>query len=305
MAQGPILVTGATGAQGGAAVDALLKQGAAVRVLVRNPASEAAQGLARRGVELAQGDFDDEASLARATAGARGVFSVQLPPSPNDLDSEVRTGRKLIDAARNANVDTFVHTSVARAGDQQSFVGWAEGRWWPDYWNSKSRVNDAVMAAGFPHWVILKPAFMMDNFIPPKVNWMFPGLKRGMVGTAMNPDTRLDLIAAEDVGAFAGAAFAKPSAFHRKIIDLAADSLTMAELAHTLSGITGKPITARTLTPDEAAAEGHHSGLTSSQQWCNVEGYKVDIAKARTHGVPLTAFADWAHQHRADFAIDS
>src|SRR6185312_1345548 len=204
---GPILVAGATGAQGGAVVDALLAEGAEVRALVRDPSSASAIALAVRGVELVKGDFDDKASLAEAASGAIGVFSVQVPPHPRDLESELRTGKSLVEVARTAGVATFVHTSVARAGDEENFIGWSEKRWWPGYWTSKSGVNEAVKAAGFPHWVILKPAFMMDNFIPPKAAWMFPSLARGGIDTAMTLETRLDLIAAADVGRFAAAAF--------------------------------------------------------------------------------------------------
>ncbi|MCP3731237.1 NmrA family NAD(P)-binding protein [Sphingomonas sp. MG17] len=297
------LITGATGAQGGAAVDALLDKGMKVRALVRDPASPAARQLADRGVELVQGDFDDAASLATAMRGVKGVFSVQLPPGREDTDSELRTGRLLVDAARAAGVEIFVHTSVARAGDQTQFVDWDSGRWWPDYWNGKSGVNDVVKAAGFPHWVVLKPAFMMDNFIPPKSAWMFPGLQDGVINSALRADTRLDLIAAADVGRFAAEAFAAPARFDRQDIDLAADSLTMGEVAATLSRVSGRAIESRALNGAGARAAGSNPGLVESQQWANVEGYQVDLATARSWGVPLESFSDWAGRHRDRFSF--
>jgi uncharacterized protein YbjT (DUF2867 family) len=165
MTHGPILVTGGTGAQGGAVIDSLLAGNRSVRVLVRDPSSENARELAALGVELAKGDFNDVASIAAAMAGVTGVFSVQMPPQPADPESELRHARDLIDAALGAGVEIFVHTSVARAGDQEHFSGWNEGRWWHEYWDQKSGVNDMVRSAGFANWVILKPAYMMDNFI--------------------------------------------------------------------------------------------------------------------------------------------
>lgn len=303
MSGGPILVTGATGAQGGAVIDVLLDAGLAARALVRDPSSAASRALAARGVELARGDFDDEASLERAMRGAGGVFSVQLPPPPGDPDAELRTGRKLIDAARKAGVDTFVHTSVARAGDQESFIGWNEGRWWPGYWNGKSGVNAMVRAAGFSHWTILKPAFMMENYIPPKAAWMFPLLSQGMVNTAMAKGAKLDLVAATDVGRVAVAAFSDPARFDGQEIDLAAQSLDTDEIAAVIADVTGKPVVARHMTPEEAIAAGNHAGLVSSQQWASVEGYKVDIARAHAFGVALESFADWARRHRDDFIV--
>lgn len=303
MSKQPILVAGATGTQGGAVVDALIEAGMKVRSLVRDPHSAAARALTDRGVDLVRGDFDDAGSLAEAMRDVTGVFSVQVPPIPGDLDSELRTGHLLIEAARNAAVETFVHTSVARAGDQTRFVDWDNNRWWPDYWNSKSGVNDAVKAAGFPRWVILKPAFMMDNFIPPKVGWMFPSLARGAIDTALKADTRLDLIAAADVGRFAAAGFADPARFDRQEIDLAAESLTMTEVAETIASVTGRPIVAKSMSGAEARAAGNHAGLVENQQWASVEGYKVDLHRAWSHGIALERFRDWAERHRSAFQV--
>lgn len=295
--KGKILVTGATGAQGGAAVEALIEQGFRVRALVRDKLGEAASLLAVGGVELVQGNFDDPASLKAAVAGVDGVFSVQLPPSADDLDREVRTGRYLVEAARDAGVATFVHTSVARADEHASFVGWDENRWWRDYWESKAVVNDIVRSAGFPQWTILKPAFMMDNFILPKATWMFPSLSRGVLETAMADETRLDLIAAEDVGRFAAATFADPARFAGQEIALAAEALTMTEVAETISTICDRTIAAQSLSPDQLIGLGANPGLVSSQEWANVEGYKVDIAALERWAVPLIPFERWLRKH--------
>lgn len=299
-----VLVAGATGAQGGAVIDALAGGEFALRALVRDPSSPAAMALAARGVELVQGDFDDGDSLNRAAAGAYGIFSVQTPPGEDD--SEVRTGRKLIEAALANNVEVFVHTSVARAGDQETFIGWEEGRWWKDYWTSKDAVNKLVRDAGFPHWTILKPAYMMDNFVAPKSAWMYPGLAtRGAIEHVMGSDTRLDLIAAADVGRFAAAAFADPNRFDRAEIDLAAESLTMDEAAAAITAATGKPVTARSMSSKEARDLGNMPGLTESQKWASLEGYKVDLAAANGRGIALERFADWARRHADEFQIGS
>ncbi|WP_163956726.1 NmrA family NAD(P)-binding protein [Sphingomonas insulae] len=76
---GPVLVTGASGNQGGAVVRALLQTGRPVRALVRNPDAASAQALAAQGVEVVKGDFDDAASLDAALVGVAGVFSMQMP----------------------------------------------------------------------------------------------------------------------------------------------------------------------------------------------------------------------------------
>ena len=298
------LVTGATGAQGGAASRALLRSGHRVRAIVRDPRSASARSLADEGVEVLQGDFDDAASLDVATAGVSGVFSMQVPPTAADPEREVRTGRALIDAAHRAGVRTFVHTSVARAGDQADFVGWDEGRWAKAYWNSKSAVNEAVASRGFERFVILKPAFMMDNLLPPKATGMYPALEeRGRLETALAPDTRLDWIAAQDVGAFAAAAFSDPGRFNGHVIDLATTSLTMKEVASKLSAATGKTVTAISLSEAEAVEHGINPGVASSQAWNNVEGYKVDLAATLAWGVPMTTFEKWLAEHKGELVI--
>ncbi len=299
-----ILVTGATGAQGGAAVDALLESGFLVRALVRDPQSRSAQALADRGVELAEGDFDAPVSLAGAVTGVQSVFSVQLPPPAHDPDLEVRTGRYLVEAASAAGVETFVHTSVARADDQETFSGWDAGLWSKTYWDSKSAVNELVRNAGFRHWTILKPAFMMDNFIMPKAQWMFPSLAQGEIHTAMDEQTRLDLIAAQDVGRFAAAAFADPARFHQQEIALAAESLTMAEVAQVVARISGKRVSAHFLSEPEMLATGANPGLVSSQRWANVEGYAVDIPAAASWGLRLTTLEDWLKAHADRLKVD-
>jgi uncharacterized protein YbjT (DUF2867 family) len=302
----PILVTGATGAQGGAVIDALLAENVTARALVRDPSSDAAAKLAARGAEIAQGDFDDTGSLAKAMQGARGVFSMQNPPRPPDLDAELRTGRNLIQAALAAGVETFVHTSVARAGDEQGFSGWDEGLWWREYWQSKSGVNAMVREAGFAHWTVLKPAYMMVNFIPPKVAWMYPSLvRKGVIETVMAPETRLDLIDSADIGHFAAAAFADPARFDRQEIDLAAEALTMGEIAAVLSAAAGRKVEVVNLSPEDAVARGNNPGLVKSEAWCNVEGYQVDLAKARSYGIALSSFKDWAARHASEFLIGS
>jgi len=300
----PVLVAGATGKQGGAVVRALLQAGRPVRAMTRDPASSAGQTLAAPGVEVVKGDFNDIASLDAAMAGVAGVFSMQMPSQPSAPETEVTTGKALIDAADRAGVDTVVHTSVARAGDQKSFVGWDEGRWDPVYWNEKAAVIEMVKAKGFRHWTVLKPALIMENLIPPMVNFMFPAVgDRGLLESAINTDTRLDWIAATDIGAFAAAAFADPERFHGQEIDLAAECTTLSDIAYKLTKATGRPVSAVALSRDEMLEKGYDPRHVQSHEWDNVEGYKVDLAAVRRWGVPLTTLDEFVKQNRNKFVI--
>ncbi len=298
-----VLVTGATGAQGGAVVDALLTAGQRVRALVRDASSAPAQALKARGVHLAEGDFADLRTIRAAVAGTTGVFSMQPPVQATDLDSEERAAANLVQAAAGAGVGMFVHTSVARADDHASFAGWEEGRWRPAYWISKAAANARVRSGSLARWTILKPAFMMDNFIPPKSHKMYPQLVEGSIVTALEPDTRLDLIAAADVGRTAAAAFARPELFRGHEIDLAAESLTMTEVAETLTRVTGTRVRARHLDVDAVVDTGIHVGVAESQAWASAEGYRVEIGRESRYGLKFQSFADWSHEHRSDFSL--
>lgn len=303
---GPILVTGATGMQGGVVAAALLKAGKTVRALVRNPNSDAAKALQAAGAELVEGDMLNRSSLDAAMVGVEGVFSMQTPPRSDDDTSEVDAGKALVDAAFEAGVRMFVHTSVARAGDQENFVNWASGQWYPNYWNSKSAVIDAVVNRGFEFYTILKPALIMANYVPPRSQAMYPTLiTEGRIATATELTTKLDLIAPEDIGAFALAAFENPQKFNGAHIDLAAVSLTSEEIAAALTRGTGHPVVAEFVSQEELLKQGYYDRLVESQHWNNVEGYKVDIPALAQWGIPLKSFDEWIAENKDNIKIGS
>lgn len=300
----PVLVTGATGAQGGAAARALLARKQPVRALVRNPDSPAARALRAAGAALVPGDMDDAGSLLAAMRGVDGVFSVQVPDTKGD-DSERRQGLALVRAARATGVAHFVHTSVTGTAQRTGFARWASGYWSQKYWNDKWDVEEAVRQAGFAAWTVLRPAFLMDNFAQPKSAWMFPHLKHGEIATALLPQTRMQLIAADDVGAFAAAAFGNRAAFASQEIDLAAQALTMGEVASTLTRVVNRQVVALSMTPGEALMRGLHPGWVRSQEWTNEIGYRADIEGLARWGVPLTSFASWVDRNRLAIASAS
>lgn len=300
----PILVMGATGKQGGSVVRALLRAGHPVRAFVRDPSSSGAQALAAQGVEVVKGEFTDTASLDSALVGVGGVFSVQMGSQPSDPHTEVLAGKALVEAAHRAGVRVIVHSSVARAGDHESFIGWNEGRWEPLYWLNKAAVNEMVKTQGFTHWVILKPAMIMEDIVPPQADLQFPTLReRGRFETAIASDTLIDWIAVEDIGAFAAAAFAEPERFHGHEIDLAAESFTLPEVAAKITQVTGKSVSAVTLSKEEALSRPYGELYSQAESWNNVEGYKVDLDAVRTWGVQLTTLDQFIHQHRDKFII--
>lgn len=296
----PVLVTGATGRQGGATTRALRAAGVPVRALVRDPVTDRARAVEALGVELVTGDLHDRDSVIRAAKGTRAVFSVQMPAFTGngfDFDGEVAQGVNLVEAAMAAGVPQFVHTSVTGAGSHTEAPGWAEGRWasMAPTLGAKTAIQDRVRAAGFPHWTLLKPGFFMENFLP-SMAFLFPrGIEGGLV-SVLNPGTRLSLVAVDDIGAAAAAAIAAPERFDRVELELASDYLSMTEIAEVLSRALGTELSAPDMTEEEALAAGMPA-MGASHEWLNVAGQPGRPRYARDLGIPLTSFDAWARDH--------
>ncbi|TWF95548.1 NmrA family NAD(P)-binding protein [Saccharopolyspora dendranthemae] len=296
----PVLVTGATGKQGGATARALRAAGVPVRALVRDPATPRAETLEALGAELVTGDLRDRDSLLRAAEGVRAVFSVQMPEMTAagfDFDGEVTQGVNLIEAAEAAGVPQFVHTSVTGAGQHTEIPGWDESRWSAMHatLSAKTAIQDRVRTAGLRRWTLLKPGTFMENFLP-STAFLFPrGVEGGLV-SVLNPGTRLSLVAVDDIGTAAAAAIAAPEQFDRVELELAGDHLSMTEIAETLSRVLGTPLSAPDMTEAQAVAAGMPP-MGASHAWLNVAGQPGRPEFARALGVPVTGFATWAAEH--------
>lgn len=296
----PVLVTGATGQQGGATARALLANGVPVRALVRDPATERARAVEALGAELVTGDLRDRDSVIRAARGARAVFSVQMPPlraGAFDFEGELVQAVNLVEGALAAGVPQFVHTSVTGAGRHTEAAGWAEGRWasLEPALAAKAAAQDRVREAGFTHWTIIKPGFFMENFLPSAAYLLPRGVEGGIV-TVLKPGTRLSLVAVHDIGAAAAAAFAAPERFHGVELELASDHRPMKEIAAVLSRALRTELPAPDMTVEEAVAAGMPGYGVAAHEFINVVGQSARPEYARALGIPLTTFEDWAHE---------
>ncbi|MFM8754319.1 MAG: NmrA family NAD(P)-binding protein, partial [Phenylobacterium sp.] len=152
-----IAVLGATGAQGGAVVRALLSRGQPVRALTRRPDSEPALALARKGVEVVPADLDRPDTLVSALRGASSVFSVQDFYAPGvGLAGEIRQGRALISAARSAGVPHIVQSTM---GEGRTPGG-------PAHFLSKAVLEQDLRKSGLG-WTFLGTVWFLDNLLNP------------------------------------------------------------------------------------------------------------------------------------------
>ncbi|MFP2911488.1 NmrA family NAD(P)-binding protein [Pyxidicoccus sp. 3LFB2] len=297
---GPVLVTAATGRQGGATARALLAEGnTRVRVLVRNPEAPNAKALAAAGAEVVIGDLDHPESLRAACAGARAVFSMQSPiisATGVDYSKERQQGRNLVEAALAEGVGTFVHTATSGVGDHRNVEGWAEGHWksHEEYWENKLATCDLVRNAGFKSWTLILPATFMDHpMLDPA------GFVDGhRLLTVVRTEQPLALIAPEDIGKAAAAAVNDPTTFNGVTLQLAGDLLTLPQVVEVLSRLDGKEYVVQSATVEEAVAAGLHPGVARGMTYMNVAPVLALPEIARSYSLAPMSFETWARQRR-------
>jgi uncharacterized protein YbjT (DUF2867 family) len=262
-----ILVTGATGQQGGATARHLLSDGWHVRALVRDPRGAAATLLARAGADLITGDMDDRGSIDAAVRGAHGVFSVQPAfIAPDYAENELQRGLNVVDAAMAAGVRHLVYASVASA-DRATGI---------PHWEIKWKIEEYIRAHGVPA-TVLRPVTFMENFADPTYG------VRGEASLirAFPADSTVQLIALDDIGAFAALAFASPDPFRGRALELAGDELTPHQIALAIGRATGHDVAV------PVPARGGPGGTTSFCDW------QADIPALRTFHPGLLDFGTW------------
>ena len=151
-------------------------------------------------------------------AGAWGVFGVQNAWEAG-VEREEAQGKRLATLAREAGVEHFVYTSVGSANKQTGIP----------HFDNKWRIEETVRALRFPSHVILRPVFFMENLLAPF------SLQGSTLACALGPDTKLQMIAVNDIGWFGARAFIDAAALNRREIDIAGDVRTMPETAEILT----------------------------------------------------------------------
>ncbi len=276
-----ILVTGATGQQGGAVAHELLGKGHKVRAMTRNPDGDKAKALAGKGAEIVRGDLNDEASLVSAVDGAWGVFAMQNTWEAG-VEDEEEQGKRMVEVAREHGVKHFVYSSVGSA-QRQTGIPHFENKW---------RIEESLRSAGFPSHTILRAVFFMENWISP---WFKPYIDEGNLAVGIEPDTKLQMIAVDDIGKYGLLAFEKSEELNGRAIDIAGDELNMIETAKIISEAAGKEVK-HYQVPIEQVRE-FSEDFALMLQWFDAVGYEADIeGNAKEFGIAPTSFRDWARK---------
>ena len=276
-----VLVTGATGNQGGAVVEALLTRGHQVRALTRSSASSAANRLREQGVEIAVGDFTDHDFLVRAARGADAVYAMSTP-FEQGVEKETAQGITITDAAKAAGVAHLIYSSVASA-DRATGI---------PHFDSKYEVEKHIQASGMP-CTIVAPVFFMENLLQP---WILSGLRQGKLAMALPARRSLQQIAVADIGAFVAAVIERGDTVFGRRFDIAGDELTGEEAAATLSKVTGREVRYEGFPADLLRAPSEDVALMF--EWFDSTGYAADIESLRRDFpvVKWHTFEEWARK---------
>ena len=274
-----VLVTGATGRQGGAVIRHMRPKGWKLRALTRNPNSYAAKELAKQGVELVQGDLDDPGSLERAARGVYGIYSVQDFWTVG-ARREVQQGKNLADVANKVGVEHFVYSSV----------GGAERNTGITHFETKWVVEKHIRSLKLPV-TVLRPASFMETYHILEVEI---GLLKGKLADPVRADKPYQTIATDDIGGFVALAFERPKDFIGMELEIAASELTNIEAAKVFSRVMNRPVRFQKLPlPIVRLILGKE--FYQMFHWFNNKGYQANIPELR-HKYPevhLHTLEEW------------
>jgi uncharacterized protein YbjT (DUF2867 family) len=268
-----VVVTGATGQQGGAVVRDLLERGHEVRAITRSTDSAKARELAKAGVTLVRASLEDTAALTKALQGATSLFAMTTPFG-GGTQAETRQGISAADAAKAAGVH-LVFTSVGSA-DRRTGV---------PHFDSKYEIEKHIAKIGV-RASVLAPVYFMENLYFGKQQ-----LAKGFYATPLSPTRGLAQVALADIGAVAVRLLENPGRFAGKRFDLAGDELTGNDVVAILSRVTGRRFTYFQVALDVIR---QHMGedVVKMYEWFDRVGYTVDRAALRRE-FPDVAFHDF------------
>ena len=273
--QRTILVTGATGQQGGSLARLLLQKKHKVYALTRNAQSSSAQDLRNRGANIVKGDLDDSDSLEHAVKDVESVFLMGTP-FEDGTEGEIRRGKLMTDLAKKNGIQHLVYSSVANA-DKNTGI---------PHFESKYKVEQHIKNLGIPH-TIIGPTFFMENLLG-------PGLEQGQLALPLSPSTTLQQSALENIAEFSALVIERRKPFLGKRIDIASDEVTGEQATNILSIMLGYKIR-YVPVPLEQVYQGNED-MARMYEWYEKVGTGIDISALHQEypEVKWLTFRDWA-----------
>jgi uncharacterized protein YbjT (DUF2867 family) len=311
-----IAVVGATGAQGGALVRAILADPSrefAVRALTRNPDSAAAKELTAAGAEVVAADLDDEASVRAAFDGAYGAFVVTnywAPLTPEQEAVRTRAEMELAQAetaaraARDADVQHLIWSTLEDTrpffAGRNDVPSLDDGRYKVPHFDAKGEADELFTKYGVPT-TFLRTTFYFDAF----VTAMAPARNADGTLTISFPmgEQRLSGVATDDIGRSALAILKRPDLIGQTV-SIAGDHLTGAEYAAALSEALGEKVVYHAPTVEEyrdypfpLAVEMGNMFQFYKENHDEFTGNR-NLAEVRELNPDLQSFATWLKNHR-------
>jgi uncharacterized protein YbjT (DUF2867 family) len=242
-----IAVVGATGAQGGGLVRAILADpgaGYAARALTRDVKSDKAKELARLGAEVVQADVSNALSMKLAFNGAYGAYCVTFFWAHFTPEKELAQAATMAQAAKHAGVKHVIWSTLE---DTRKFVPLSDnrmptlmGKYKVPHFDAKGEANNAFKQLGVPTTYLLT-SFYWENLI-----YFGMGPKQGPDGklalTLPMGDKKLPGIAADDIGKCAYGIYKKGVEFIGQTVGVAGEHLTGTQMAAALTKALGREV---------------------------------------------------------------
>jgi len=310
-----IAVVGATGAQGGGLVRAIVNEPNSVftaRAITRDVNSDKAKELAKLGAEVVAADIDDVESLKRAFAGAYGAFCVTFFWAHFSPEKELAEANAMAHAAKNAGLQHVIWSTLE---DTRQWVPLSDnrmptlqGKYKVPHLDAKGEANHFFTALGLPVTILLT-SFYWDNFI-----YFGAGPQKGPDGklaiTFPMGDKKLPGIAAEDIGKCAFGIFKKGREFIGKTVGIAGEHLTGAQMAAALTKALGQEVCYNNVPPEVYRSFGFPGAddlgnmfqfkRDFNEYFCGAR--KLDVSRALNPA--LQTFERWLAQNKSRIPLE-
>jgi uncharacterized protein YbjT (DUF2867 family) len=318
-----IAVVGATGAQGGGLVRAILADAAGpftARALTRNAGSDAARELASYGAEVIEADLDDETSVRKAFDGAYGAyvmtnFWAQRTPEQEQVRTRAEMELDQAAAAARAAKDTELqHVVWSTLEDTRPHfqrlgieIPNALGAYKVPHFDAKAEANASFTALGVPT-TFLQTTMYYEAFL--QGQGPHRDANGELVLTLPMADKKLALVAGEDIGKTALGAFRRGEEFIGKTVSIAGTHATGEQLAAKFTAALGEKVSYRPLTTDAMRASGQPIALEMAnmfQFYADASEYFTGVRNldlVRQLNPELQTLDAWLTQHKNEIPLD-